>query len=263
MADSAPRPTGEMGEDLRLSGFESEVYRKVGGAELVIHIHRPADAASPSPAIVFYHGGGWLTGMPAQFGEHCKHLARKGMTGLAVEYRLMRSHGVTAWECVEDAAAAFKWTGDNAARLGIDPARIGAGGGSAGGLLAATLGTCPILSPDERPAALVLFNPILDLSDEKWSSRFPPGRWQDASPAQHVSAGLPPTVIFHGREDRTVPPEQAEHFSNLMAEAGNRCDLHLYEGVGHAFFNYARRNGFYEKTVAEMDSFLESLGWIR
>jgi dipeptidyl aminopeptidase/acylaminoacyl peptidase len=68
---------------------------------------------------------------------------------------------------------------------------------------------------------------------------------------------------MHGRDDGVVPAAQAEEFAEAMGRAGNRCELRLYDGAGHGFFNYARREaGFYEQTLRELDRFLASLGWL-
>jgi acetyl esterase/lipase len=264
MAGLTPDLIRSWSDDPRLSSCETELYRRVDDVELVMHAFRPqGHRADPAPAILFFHGGGWNGGEPAQFGEQCKHLARKGMVAFTAEYRVAERQNTTPWACVEDAVAALRWVRDNAERLGVDEKRIATGGGSAGGHLGACVGVCPVLAGTVAPAAMVLFNPVLDLSDQRRSERFAGRDWQLASPNANVKPGDPPTIIFHGKADDTVPPIQAEEFAGAMTAAGNRCELRLYQDAGHGFFNYARRDsGFYAKTVAEMDSFLASLGWL-
>jgi acetyl esterase/lipase len=270
MAEPPIDLTREWSDDPRLSGAEVELYRKVDDVELVIHMFKPAAGEAgnraggpPRPAIVFFHGGGWNGGEPAQFGEHCKYLARRGMVALTAEYRVKGRQGVTPWQCIEDAAAALSWTRENAARLGIDPERIAAGGGSAGGHLAACIATCPVCDRSGRPDALVVFNPVLDTTQPKWAERLPGRDPGDAAPTRNVKAGAPPALVMHGGDDGVVPCSQAEEFAAAMAGAGSRCELRIYDGAGHGFFNYARReNGFYDKTLAEIDQFLVSLGWL-
>ncbi len=80
------------------------------------------------------------------------------------------------------------------------------------------------------------------------------------SPAHHITRNGPPTIIFHGREDTTVPFASAEAFTAKMKSLGNRCELHGYEGQKHGFFN---GDEFKEKTLAEADQFLVSLGWLK
>lgn len=182
--------------------------------------------------------------------------------------------------CVADAKSALRWVRTNAARLGIDPQRVAAGGGSAGGHLAAAVATLPGFDePGEDravscvPDACVLFNPALvlapldGLSLDGFGDRVPAERLgtepANLSPAHHVRKGTPPTIIFHGQADTTVPYATAEAYTRLMRAAGNRCELVGYPGQGHGFFNYNRANGRYAETVAAMDAFLVSLGWMR
>ncbi|MHC4915342.1 MAG: alpha/beta hydrolase [Planctomycetota bacterium] len=261
-------PTGNPRDwdgDPRLEGAAVEVYRAVGEVALLMYSFAPAAEAGgpPRPGILFFHGGGWEGGEPAQFGEQCRYLAGRGMVALTAEYRVKGRQGVSPWGCIEDAAAAMVWTRANAARLGIDPERLGAGGGSAGGHLAACIGTCPVIDDAERPRALVLFNPVLNTTGEKWRERLEGRDAREASPLHNVRAGSPPALVMHGRDDAVVPAEQAEDFAKAMTEAGNRCEVEIYGGAGHGFFNYARReSGFYEKTLRRTDGFLTSLGWL-
>lgn len=264
MAGKPENHAREWGDDPRLAGARVEVYRQVGGVELLVYAFDPAGLAPGDrrPGMVFFHGGGWEGGDPAQFGEQSKYLARRGMVALSAEYRVKGRQGVGPWECVEDAVAAVKWARGSAARLGIDPGRLAAGGGSAGGHLAACAGVCPVGGGESRPNALVLFNPVLDTVGERWAERFGE-RAGDASPLLHVGPDAPPAIVFHGKDDDVVPCSQAVAFAAAMKKAGNRCELMLFDGAGHGFFNYARREeGFYRETVRAADRFLASLGWL-
>jgi acetyl esterase/lipase len=185
------------------------------------------------------------------------------MVALTAEYRVQNRHGTSPWECLEDAASAMVWARGNAARLGLDPARLAAGGGSAGGHLAACLGTYPIEAPGARADAMVLFNPVLDVRRPKWAGRFAPRGLDRACPPLHVGPETPPAIVLHGREDQVVPAADSEAFASAIAAAGGRCELRLYDGAGHGFFNYARRgDGFYAPTLREVDRFLPSLGFL-
>ncbi|MGH9935312.1 MAG: alpha/beta hydrolase, partial [Blastocatellia bacterium] len=156
-----------------LPGSEAKVYKTVGATELLLHIYQPAErqAGAARPAIVFFFGGGWRTGSPAQFAEHCKYLSARGMVAISVEYRVRSRHGVTPRECVADAKSAIRWVRAHARELGVDAQRIVAGGGSAGGHLAAAAALVKgfdesgeDLKISSAPNALVLFNPALDLN---------------------------------------------------------------------------------------------------
>jgi len=84
------------------------------------------------------------------------------------------------------------------------------------------------------------------------------------SPYHNVKSGAPPTIIFHGRADMTVPYATVEIFAKAMTDAGNKCTLVGYDGQAHGFFNYGRgSNEYYEKTTAALDEFLIGLGYIK
>ena len=82
---------------------------------------------------------------------------------------------------------------------------------------------------------------------------------KDVSPYHHVSAGVPPTIIFHGQADSTVPFKTVEAFDKVMQTAGNRCELVGYPDQTHGFFNHGRSdNKYYRETTLKMDEFLTS-----
>ena len=271
-----------------MEGTTSEVYRTVGDVELNIYLCNPEghSADDARPAIVFFFGGGWRSGSPQQFLPHCRYLADRGMVAAVADYRVASRHGVTANECVEDAKSAVRWLRTNADRLGIDPDRIAAGGGSAGGHLAAATATLPEHDPDPDgvspvPNALVLFNPATVLAPvdgdpmptEEQRERFaaleerfgaPP---ESMSPYHHLREGLPPTILFHGDADETVPHSTADRFCRGLRKHRARCDFVSYHDQGHGFFNFGRgegdeKNKWYEDTVSRVDGFLYSLEWL-
>jgi acetyl esterase/lipase len=259
-----------------IEGTKSETYRKVGDTELKIWIFEPVQkSAKPLPAIVFFFGGGWVGGSPTQFEPQSRHLASRGMIAIVADYRVKTRQNAKPADCVSDAKACVRWVRANAARLGIDPQRIAVGGGSAGGHLAASTATLPGLdtAQDDKsvsciPDALVLFNPGtvmapfpgLDLKGfgaglDKAKFGCEP---TEISPLHHVKKGTPPTIIFHGKADTTVPYTTVEKFAEVMKTAGNRCELIGYEGQPHGFFNKAK----YAETLAATDAFLVSLGYL-
>lgn len=266
-----------------MPGSRSEVYLATETTELNAWIFDPPGHSSddPRPAIVFFFGGGWNGGSPGQFRPQAEYLAARGMVAIAVDYRVRSRQGTLANVAVSDAKAAIRWVRVNADRLGVDPDRIAASGGSAGGHLAAATATLP--GHDEAgagsdissaPNALVLFNPVLVTAPVNGRSDQQLERFrkleprlgadpQSMSPFHHVRAGLPPTIIFHGEEDKTVPYRTAAAFTDAMKSAGNQCELVGYPAEGHGFFNAPRGDGSaYRDTTARMDEFLVTLGWL-
>ena len=245
------------------------IYKTTPQGELAIHIFEP-DTDEQTAAIVFFFGGGWTGGTPKQFFPHCQYLSERGIFAASAEYRIKSKHNTSPYECVEDGKSAIRWLRAHADKLNIDPNRIASGGGSAGGHVGACTGTVPSQdAPDEdmavssRPNAMVLFNPVVDvMALKRLAERFP-GDPRAISPFHHICSNQPPTIIFHGTDDTTVPYEQAQRFTKAMREAGNTCELCAYEGRGHGFFNHGRSDGSdYEQTVAQMDDFLVQLGYL-
>ena len=243
------------------------VYKSFADDPLELNVFLPNGwkATDKRPAIVFFFGGGWVGGSPPQFYPQSRYLASRGMVAISAQYRTRNSHGTSPFECVADGKSAVRWMRANASELGIDPDRIAAGGGSAGGHVAATTGVIEGLEEEGEdaavssvPNALVLFNPATDITGiQRWGDRALEG-----SPLQHVDRGDPPTIIFHGKADTTVPFPTAEAFCKAMQEAGNRCELVGYEGRPHGFFNYTRSRAAYTSSVWHMDRFLASLGYL-
>ena len=264
-----------------MPGARAEVYRATEAIDLEAWIfepegHRRGDAR---PAIVFFFGGGWNGGSPGQFRPQAEYLAGRGMVAIVADYRVRSRQGTLATVAVSDARAALRGGRRNAGRLGVDPDRIAAGGGSAGGHLAAMTAIGP--GDDDAqtraasaPNALVLFNPVLitahypgqtDQETEKFDRlRARLGAEPESmSPYHGVRPALPPAIVFHGENDKTVPYRHAQLFTEAMIAAGNRCELVAYANQGHGFFNPRRDGGApHRDTLRRMDDFLVSLGWL-
>ena len=259
------------------------VYKSVDNIDLKLWIFNQPGNKSPeqAPAIVFYFGGGWNAGSPEQFVKHCEYLSARGFVAMVADYRVKNRNNVKANKCVSDAKSAIRWIREHARELGIDPNRIAAGGGSAGGHLAAATATLAKFDePDEnlkissKPNALVLFNPalvlagieeVIPLNEEKLKKlelrlgAVP----EEMSPYHNIVPGIAPTIIFHGTNDTTVPFRSVEIFTNQMKKLGNKCTLMAYENEGHGFFNFGiRDNSAYVSTIALMDKFFVELKWL-
>jgi acetyl esterase/lipase len=244
------------------------VYKTIDTVQLKLHVffptgHKPSDR---HPAIVFFHGGGWVNGTPTQFYKQCAYLASRGMVAITASYRLINTHGTTPKECVKDGKSAVRWIRQHAAELGIDVTHLAAGGGSAGGHVAAATGMVKGFEEDgedmsisSKPNALVLFNPVADNGPDGYGYEKVKEYWQEFSPMHNIDEKSPPTVFFLGTKDRLIPVATGEKFRDLMQQKGVRCDLHLYEEQGHGFFNSKR----FTETLIETDRFLSSLGYLK
>lgn len=249
------------------------LYKTVGDVKLQLHIFEPANhkTADKRPAIVFFFGGGWVGGSPSQFYPHCRYFASRGMVAISAEYRVKNRDGTTPYECVKDGKSAIRWVRMHAPELGIDPDRIAAAGGSAGGHVAAATGTVKKFEePSEdnsissKPNALVLFNPVFDNGPGGYGHDRVQEHWQDFSPMHNIDKDTSPTIVFLGTQDKLIPVSTAEKYRDLMKQADRRCDLHLYEGQPHGFFNYRDgKSTYYYQTVIEADRFLASLGYLK
>jgi acetyl esterase len=247
------------------------LYKTVNATELKLHVYTPEGhhTSDKRPAVIFFFGGGWNNGSPGQHYSQCAHLATRGMVAMSAEYRVKSRNQTTPKECVEDGKSAIRWVRAHAAELGIDPTRIAAGGASAGGHVAAAAGTVDSfdatsedLGVSSRPDALVLFNPVFDNGPGGFGHSRVKAYWQDISPIHNISESAPPSIVFLGTEDEYIGAEVAVRYKELMDQSGVRCDLHLYPGQAHGFFNPDRKNGYFEKTLETMDDFLTSLDFL-
>lgn len=247
---------------------EKVVYKTVGDVELSMHIFKPieTDSAKPKAAIVFFFGGGWTGGTPSQFYSQSRALADLGMVAMCAEYRVKKTHNTSPKECVSDGKSAIRWARTNASKYGIDPNRIAAGGGSAGGHVAATTATVdafddPADDPSVscRPNALVLFNPVYDNGPDGYGHDRVKEYWQDISPMHRLSKDMPPTIVFLGTKDKLIPVATGEAFQSKLDELGVRNELHLYKDAAHGFFNKGEP---YEDTLKKSIQFLTSLGYV-
>ena len=252
----------------------AEVYKNASGDDLWIYRFDP-EGHDPKkekrPAAVFFFGGGWNGGSVTQFEQHAKYLASRGMVAFVADYRVKSRQKTGPDACVADGKSAIRWVRKNAERLGIDAGRIAAGGGSAGGHVAATTGICDGLedsaeegSPlSSKANALLLFNPVYD-NGEKGFGHDRAKQWFPAiSPAHNITADDPPTIVFLGSKDALIPVSTAEKFDRDLKAAGVKSELWIYEGQPHGFFNERKSQESFLDTVLKMDDFLVSLGWLK
>ena len=267
----SPMTIGAPAEPLKIVDATSVVYKTIGETTLFLYVFNPKDhqQSDKRPAAVFFFGGGWNGGTPTHFEHHCRYLSSRGMVAMVADYRVKSRQGTTPKECVMDGKSAIRWIRSNAMKLGVDPNRIAAGGGSAGGHVAAATGTVKGMEqPEEdtsissQPNALLLFNPVYDNSPKGYGYSRVKDVFPQISPMHNIKKETPPTIVFLGTKDSLIPVATAKEYKKRMETVGRRCDLHLYDGQPHGFFNYGNQK-YYLDTVGEMDAFLVSLNYVK
>jgi len=227
------------------------VVGKGGDTELYCDIYRPSAGTEKRMALVHFHGGGFARGSKDTLAAQVKPITARGYVSITAQYRLS---GVAKWPSqIEDAETHIRWVRANASSLGIDPRRIAIVGHSAGGHIALfTAG-----QPDAALAACVAFYPQTDVKNIA-QALMPPGSDEaainDASPITHIKEGYPPTAIFHGLSDVTIPPENSQRLLQALRGAKVPSELHTFAGVPHEFDQHPE---FAEACAALTDFFLE------
>ena len=263
---SAEPPKGKLVSDAKFI-----VYKEVDEVKLKLKIwtpleHKPTDKR---PTIVFI-------GAHGNFAPHCMYFASRGM--IAAAGTVTGPNGIPGADA--NAQSAIRWVRGHAKELGADPDRIVVSGASLCGQFAASTGIVKDLTGDEdatvsfRPNAMILYCPSLDLikgvtgddlkkSEVKWKTK--PGELEELSPIYQVKAGLPPMIIFHGKQDTHIPFERSERFGKLMRDAGNRCEVVGYEGAGHVLFDYKKiyDDKYFIDMLKLADRFLASMGYLK
>lgn len=245
-------------------------YKQIDTTRLYLEVYVPEgfDKAGKLPALVFFFGGGWNSGDRSQFRNHAVYFSQKGMVCILADYRTRNKNNTTPFESLKDARSAMRFVRQNAAQLGVDPEKIVASGGSAGGHLAAATATAGGFDDPADdvtiscvPNAMVLYNPVIDNGPGGYGYERVGEAYKNFSPLHNLHHGVPPAIIFLGTKDHLIPVETVLYFQKVMERIGSRCDVKLYEGQGHGFFN-SQHAEYYAKTVAETELFLQSLGYL-
>lgn len=257
------------------------IYKTVNGLDLEMYLFEPVgqDPGKRRPAVLFIHGGGWITGDPSVHALECLHLARHGMVAATIGYRLLGTPGKTPkhvanspLDCLADAKAAMRFLRSQADLLRIDPDRIAASGSSAGGHLAVALAALDGFEDSKadssiscKPNALVLFYPAFDLVSG-WKDG---GVWcaktgidpKEFSPALSAKRDLPPTLIMAGADDPISTRESNLAFIKRMKAIGSDADLHTFAGKNHALFKRSPDDPHFQSALLLTTLFFQHLGW--
>jgi pectinesterase len=222
------------------------VYAKYGEREVQLDLYLPkTPAAAKLPCIVVIHGGGWRSGDKTRFAHIASALAGQGFVAACIGYRLLPEVEFPA--PILDCKAAVRWVRANAARHGIDPDRIGAIGGSAGGHLVAMLATSASVKELEgaggnagvssRVQAVVAMATPAEMSRAAERAGIDQQMVALISPVTHVTRDSAPVLLLHGTKDNLVPMSQSELLLEKYQKAGASAELVKVEGGIHAFWN--------------------------
>ena len=239
------------------------VFGKGGDRELTMHIVVPKKKSdSPSPVYVWIHGGGWQGGTKETGVWKLAPLVRDGFVGATIEYRLTAEAPFPAQ--IQDCKCAIRYLRAHADKFNIDPDRIAVGGSSAGGHLAALMGTSGGVKELEGSggwadqssavqAVVDLYGPTdfkAFVSTPGYESHNRDGSPESkllgggevlpneagirrVNPITYVDPSDPPFLIFHGSKDRTVPPNQSEALHKALQSKGVESTLSIIDGAGH------------------------------
>lgn len=254
-------------------GYSQEklLYKQIDSTELYMRIFYPSSIGVKKinyPAILFFHGGGWINGSLYQLKPHAEYFSQRGVVSILVEYRVKNKHKTSPFESLKDAKSAVRFVKKNAVKLRIDTTKIVTAGASSGGHLAAATALIDgyneytdDMSIDASPDALILFNPVVDNGPGGYGYNRIDEEYKDFSPIHNLKQGAPPTILFLGTDDVLIPVETLKYYQKVMEKVGSRCELFLYEGQAHGFFNH-RNFEYYKKTVSKADKFLQSINFL-
>jgi acetyl esterase/lipase len=246
------------------------IYKTTPQGTLKLHLFSPQEAGPARPCVVFFFGGGWRSGSYLQFVPQAEYLAARGIVAACADYRILNEHKTLPDKAVEDAKSAIRWVRAHAAELGVDPAKIIAAGGSAGGHLAACTALVSAYDAEgddkavsAKPAALVLFNPAMNIST-LFKQRVTGAEngmtlemAEAITPNSFVAKDTPPAILFFGTADKLK--EGGDEYVKKARALGLRAEMWGAPEMPHGFFN---REPWIQVTALKMDEFLTSLGYL-
>ncbi len=219
--------------------------------------YAPAEPGGPHPLLVYYHGGGFTYGDLETHDGVCRILCRHtGAHVLAIDYRLAPEHPFPA--AVDDARAALRWAFANAQRLGADPQRVGVGGDSAGGNLAAVVSQLAARDDGPAPVLQLLIYPATDFTRRRRSRElFGEGFLLTHSEMDWFETNYLGPERTHARDPRASPllaedlsglapayivtvafdplRDEGEEYASALSQAGTPVTLRRFPGFIHAF----------------------------
>lgn len=239
-------------------------YGTDGGQPLLLDAYLPSSSGRRRPAVILVHGGWWRQLDKSYLAPEARRIAAElGWVAFSINYRLDASSAFPAER--DDVLLAVRFVREHADRLGVDPARLGLLGESAGGNLAALAAT---LGPSPRVRAVVSWSGFMDLAALQGESATMahlylgcapggcPGRYAAASPLAQVDSTTPPMLIVNAAHE-LVPLAQAEEMAARLRAAGVPYRLVVVPGGRHAK-QYEDR--VWQTTVQFLERYLASDG---
>jgi acetyl esterase len=243
-----------------------------------LRLYRPADGVLP--ALIYFHGGGWVVGDLDTHDVVCRQIAAQSASlVIAVDYRLAPEHRFPA--AVDDAWSATTWIASQASALGIDAARIAVGGDSAGGGLAAAVTLLARDAGAPHVAFQVLVYPVTDLRAESESyatyaegcmltrsamewyiGQYAPDAasrrdWRGSPLLAESVRGVPPALIIAAECDPLV--DEGRAYARRLEAAGVAVDYHCMSGMIHGFLTMGGKIDAANRAVATIAAALQKL----
>lgn len=231
-------------------------YAVAGGQSLKLDASVP-EGMGPFPTVILVHGGGWSGGDKQGYIKPLfEPMTKAGFAWFTINYRLAPANRYPA--AVDDVVAAVRWVKAHAADFKVDVKRLALAGESAGGHLVALVGTryghelglaaivpyyapCDMevlaLGPDRTEKAPKAAGAFLGFTEADDEAR---RRLREASPITYVNKDVPPFLLIHGTQDRTVPYKQSVMMRDRMKQAGAACELFTVEGGGHGMLGWEK-----------------------
>lgn len=224
---------------ISLTGQEKILCKEVDSIKLFIETYYPTHFNSEKtyPAMVFFFGGGWVSGNRTQFLQQAKDLSQEGIICFLADYRIKSKHLSTPFESLKDAKSVMRFIRKNTSELSVNPNQIIGSGGSAGAQLAAVTALAEgyneageDLAVSPKPNALVLFNPVIDNGPGGFGYNLIGEDYLFFSPLHNIKKGAPPTIIFLGTQDQYISIETIKYYATVMEKVNSLCVLKIYEG---------------------------------
>ena len=197
-------------------------------------------SATPLPVVVFFYGGGWVSGDRGDYGFAGRAFAAKGFVTVVADYRLVPEVRFPAF--LQDGALAIKWVRDHVAAYGGDPKRLSLSGHSAGAYEAAMLALDPHylrdvgVDPNIIRAAALLATPADFYPFTEQRGRDALGAWPkplETQPITFARPDAPPMLLMHGTADTVVRPGNSQRLAAKLERLGAPVELRLYPGKDH------------------------------